>query len=163
MIWVDVAVLVIVALSVGVSFVRGFVKEFLSLVSWVAAVWVGLLLTRYVEPLFAGFIAAPSVRVVAAFALLFIATLIAGAVINHFAVIAVNKTGLRGTDRMLGVIFGTLRGIAVVALLVLLAGLTALPQDPWWQASVFMPYFEKLALWLTGFFPPDIAAEFSYS
>jgi len=63
---------------------------------------------------------------------------------------------------MLGVIFGTLRGIAVVAMLVLLAGLTALPQDPWWQASVFMPYFERLALWLTGFLPPDIAAEFSY-
>jgi membrane protein required for colicin V production len=49
-----------------------------------------------------------------------------------------------------------------VAVLVLLAGLTTLPQDPWWSESVLLRHFQDLALWLRSFLPPDVAGNIHY-
>ena len=62
----------------------------------------------------------------------------------------------------LGVLFGVARGVVIVAILVLLAGLTALPRDPWWGGSSLLPQFQQIALWIRGFLPPDIAAQIRY-
>ena len=75
----------------------------------------------------------------------------------------VEKTGLTGTDRMIGVFFGTARGALLVGIAVLLAGLTALPNDPWWHESLLISYFQDLALWLRDLLPPDIADKFRYA
>jgi len=162
MIWIDFVVLAIIALSALVSLWRGFMREFLSLLTWVAAFLAGVLLTQRVAPVLAGVIASQSIRVVVAFAALFIVTLLLGGMINHFVGLAVQKTGLAGTDRMLGVVFGVLRGVAIVALLVLLAGLTTIPRESWWHASLLLAYFQRLAIWVTGFMPPDLASHFAY-
>ena len=74
----------------------------------------------------------------------------------------IKKTGLSGTDRMVGIFFGVARGCMVVALLVLVAGLTALPQDPWWSESQFMHYFQDMAIWLRQFLPADYAKNIQY-
>ena len=74
----------------------------------------------------------------------------------------VEKTGLSGTDRMLGIIFGIGRGAVIVSVLVLLAGLTPVPQDPWWSQSTFIPHFESLALKIQELLPPDIAQQLTY-
>ena len=60
-------------------------------------------------------------------------------------------------------IFGLARGILVVALLTLLAGLTPIPQDPWWRDSQLVPYFEEIALWLRDWLPEDVAKRFQFS
>ena len=66
------------------------------------------------------------------------------------------RTGLTGTDRMIGMIFGIARGVVLVSVLVLLAGMTTMPQDPWWQQSVLIDVFHKLALWLRYTVAPEL-------
>lgn len=160
--WADIAILIIVLLSSLISILRGFVREALSLTGLVIAFWVAFTFSEALSAYLADHIEIPSIRVAVAFAALFIVTLILAAIVNYFAGQLVKKSGLSGSDRMLGIVFGVIRGVAVVAVLVLLAGLTALPQDPWWNESLFMTHFQELAIWLRGFLPPDIAGNFVY-
>ena len=74
---------------------------------------------------------------------LFISILLLGALVNYLASKLVAKTGLAVTDRMLGVAFGVARGVVIVAILVLFAGLTPMPQDSWWQSSQLIGLVKK--------------------
>ena len=163
MIWVDYGILIIVALSALISVMRGFVREALSLAAWVAAFWVAFSFHQHLATLFVDHIEAPSIRLISAFALLFVVTLVLCAIMNNLVAKLVEKSGLSGTDRMLGVLFGIARGAVVVAILVLMAGLTPLPADPWWKESIFIVHFQSMAIWLRDFLPPDIAANFQYA
>ncbi|WP_126455985.1 CvpA family protein [Sulfuriflexus mobilis] len=163
MIWVDYGILIILALSALISVMRGFVREALSLAAWVAAFWVAFTFHQHLATVFTNFIDAPSIRLIAAFTLLFVVTLIICALVNNLVAQLVKKTGLSGTDRMLGVLFGIARGAVVVAILVLLAGLTPIPADPWWKESIFIIHFQSMAIWLRDLLPPDIAANFQYA
>lgn len=163
MIWVDYGILIIVVLSALISVMRGFVREALSLAAWVAAFWVAFSFHQHMATLFTEHIEAPSIRLISAFALLFVVTLVLCAIINNLVAKLVEKSGLSGTDRMLGVLFGVARGAVVVAILVLMAGLTPLPADPWWKDSIFIVHFQSMAIWLREFLPPDIAANFQYA
>jgi len=160
--WVDVLIIVVVLLSALVSLWRGFVRELISLVTWVAAFGIAMIYAQRIDGVFAGLIGAPSIRVVVAFFLLFLATLLAGALVNNIAGQAVKRSGLGGMDRGLGVLFGGFRGVVIVAVLVLLAGLTTLPADPWWQASMLLPWFEAVATMMMDFLPADTAEHFQF-
>jgi membrane protein required for colicin V production len=160
--WVDYGIVGIIGLSALISLMRGFVREALSLAGWILALWVALTFTRELAERLPLSVSVPSVRLAAAFLALFLAALLLTALVNFLAVQLVEKTGLSGTDRMLGVLFGVARGVVIVAILVLLAGFTALPRDPWWGGSLLLPEFQQLALWIRGFLPPDIAAQIRY-
>ena len=99
---------------------------------------------------------------ITAFLILFIITLILSGVVNFFANQIVQRTGLSGTDRVIGAIFGFMRGMVVVAALVLLASLTTIPKSPWWQDSLFLYQFQALAVWLRDLLPGDIAGHFVF-
>lgn len=162
MIWADVVILVLIGISMLISLWRGFTREALSLAAWIAAFWIGFtfawLPATYLEP----WVSVPSARLALGFLGLFLVTLLAGGVVNYLIGKAVDKTGMTGTDRMLGLFFGLARGIVLVAVLVLLAGLTPLPRDPWWREAVFIGHFQQLAELLRELLPPDIAAHFVY-
>ena len=160
--WADFFILGLIGLSVLVSLWRGFIKEALSLTTWVVAFLVALTFSDPFADLLKPWISLPSARAAAAMAGLFIAVLVLGALVGFLAGQLVEKTGLGGTDRVLGTVFGVARGAMIVAALVLLAGLTALPQDPWWQSSQLLPHFERLALWLADFLPSDVAANVTF-
>ncbi len=162
MIWVDYILLVIIAVSALLSLWRGFMKEALSLVSWIAALWIGMLFFYDLARVMRDWIETPTIRNVVAFGLLFIATLLVGGLVNFLAGQLISRTGLTSTDRILGVIFGVARGVVVVAVLVMLAGLTTVPEDPWWQESMLLEYFQDVALWLRSFLPADIAERIRY-
>ena len=159
---VDYIILAILLISTGISFVRGFVREVLSLVAWVAAMWVAVLFTPQVSLLIENQISNESIRLVVAFLGLFIATLIVGSLTNTLISQLVKKTGLSGTDRMIGLIFGLARGGIIVSLIVLVVGITEVPQEPWWQESRMLGHFETLAVWLKSNFPADISTQFAY-
>jgi membrane protein required for colicin V production len=102
-------------------------------------------------------VSAPSLRLLIAFIAIFIVSLILGALINHLLNQLIQKTGLTGTDRALGMIFGGVRGVAIVILLVLAAGATPMPQDDWWQQSILIEHFQKMAIWAREYLPAGIA------
>jgi len=155
MIWIDYAILGIVGISGVISLMRGFIREALSLAGWIAAFWVALAFSGVVSTWLEGYVSVPSVRVGIAFAGIFFGVLLLGGIVLRLAGLVVEKTGLSGTDRTLGIVFGVLRGIVIIALLVLLAGLTSLPRDPWWSQSVLLPHLVELAREIHSFLPPE--------
>lgn len=157
MIWVDFVIIGIIVLSAGISIIRGFFKEVLSLASWVLAFWVAVSFAPNLSTLLTDYITTPSSRLFAAFFALFVITLILGTLVNYLISTVVEKTGLTGTDRSLGLIFGILRGVGIVTILVLIAATTPMPSDCWWQNSLLLDYFEGLAIWVRDFLPADIA------
>jgi membrane protein required for colicin V production len=156
--WIDIAILLIIAISALISLVRGFIREALSLAGWIIAIWVALNFSSNLADLLGKFITVPSLRIIIAFTVLFVTTLLVAAMVNHLMVQLIKKTGLTGTDRMIGIIFGAVRGGVVVGILVLLAGLTTFPQDPSWQESKLVGHFQKLAVWMGHSLSPDVTA-----
>jgi len=160
--WVDYSILAIIGISVLISIWRGFTKEALSLAGWIIATWVALTFADKLQVMLEPHIQVPSLRLMVAFAILFIATLFLAGFINYLAVQVIKKTGLSGTDRMIGIFFGVARGGVVVAVLVLLGGMTPVPQDPWWNESQLMHYFQDMAIWIRQFLPADISKNIQY-
>ncbi len=120
---------------------------------WGVATWVGLHFSRSLSELIESLIRSPSARIIVAFIILFLITLVLGALVSYLLGELVKKTGLTGSDRFAGMIFGITRGLIVVSLVVMLAGLTPLPEDTWWKESVLIPPFQSLAVWLRDFIP----------
>ncbi|MES9971951.1 MAG: CvpA family protein [Candidatus Thiodiazotropha sp.] len=162
MLWIDILIIAIIALSALISLIRGFAQEAISLATWIAAFTLAWLFFRPLAAELESWIDVQSIRLGVAYGIILIVVLILGALVNHFMKVLVNTTGLTGTDRLIGVFFGVARGAVVVAVLILLAGLTPFPKDNWWQASQLIPYFKEIALWLQGYLPDDIAANFQY-
>ena len=160
--WVDYAILAIIAISALISVLRGFMSEALSLLGWILSFWVALTFTEELGAFLAHWISVPSLRLGIAFFVLLISTLLLTALVNYLVGQLVEKTGLTGTDRVLGIVFGVARGAVVVAILVLLAGLTPFPRDPWWRESSLIVHFQTLAMEIHKLLPPEFAAYFSY-
>ncbi len=116
--WIIIAILLI---STLISIWRGFVREALSLVTWIAAIIISRLFASQVSTLLIDYIDMPSMRLGAAYALLFAGTLIVGALVNNLIAEVVKMTGLGGTDKFFGMFFGFARGGVVI--LVVVAGL----------------------------------------
>jgi len=145
--WADWTILAIVCLSSLISLKRGFIKEALSLVTWVSALIVARLFGASLSVVLEPYIATPSLRLFSAFAILFVITLIVGSLINSLIGMLVEATGLSGTDRILGMGFGVARGGLVVVVLVALAGMTPAVQDQWWHDSQLIPHFVLMESW----------------
>lgn len=162
MIWIDYAILAIVGISGVFSLRRGFVKEALSLVGWIAALWIAIAYSGRVTPWLEGYVTVPSLRVVIGFVVLFVAVLLACVLVQRTAGALVVKTGMSGTDRTLGIVFGVLRGVVIVGLLVLLAGRTPLPRDPWWSESSFLPHFVDVARKMSVYLPDEFRQQLDF-
>jgi membrane protein required for colicin V production len=161
--WLDYVLLGIIAVSALISLARGFVREAFSLAVWILAFWISWQFFRDLELQFVPWISSPTVRLGLAFAALMMVTLLLGGMVNYLLIQLVERTGMSGTDRFIGMLFGAARGALVNTVLVLLAGLTVMPQEAWWQASQLVPYFVTLAAWLQTWLPDDIAQYFQYA
>jgi membrane protein required for colicin V production len=162
MVVADFIVLCIIVLSVAISLMRGFVKEAMSLTGWLVSLWVAMSFSSGMAELFGSAIKDPTLRLLAAFVSLFILSLIVTAIINFFATQFVQRAGLTGVDRTIGSVFGFLRGILLVTIIVMLLGLTTLPKESWWDESFFVFRFEVIATWLKDLLPIDIARYFQF-
>ena len=146
--WADWTIVSIVALSALISVVRGFVKEALSLLVWVAALVVAFYFSDRLSVLLTNAVATPSLRYVAAFAILFVCTLIVGSLLNYVISQLIKISGLSGTDRLLGMMFGVCRGILICLLvLIFLPKIAPVQQDPWWQQSKLVPRILVMENW----------------
>lgn len=160
--WLDFIILGIVALSALISVMRGFVKEAVSLATWILAFWVSATFGGKLATLLPEALSNPQLRVAVSFVALFLATLLVGGLANFLLSAFVTRSGLSGTDRALGVVFGVLRGVVVVAVLVLLAGLTTMTGEAMWTDSLLVDYFQIVAVWIRDYLPEDVARNFSF-
>ena len=144
---IDYIIIAIILFSIVISLLRGFVREVMSLASWVVAFLVASNFYMYL----AGYltqIESLYVRNGTAIGILFLLTLIVGAIINYILGQLVDRTGLSGTDRVLGACFGLLRGVLIVAaLLFFLDTFTNFSQSDWWKESQLIPHFRFVIDW----------------
>lgn len=143
--WVDFTILAVIGISALISLVRGFVREAVSILILVAAF---LLAKAFAQPLaarlLAPYIESPLLQVIAAFAVIFTLVLIVGGLLGWLAGKLVESAGLTGTDRAVGVVFGALRGLLIVVGVMLLMGLTPMPQERWWRESQLLGHMQPL-------------------
>ena len=140
--WADWAIVIVLTLSSVISLARGFIKEALSLVIWIVALVVANVFSNRLEIFLVNAISTPSLRAMAAFLLVFIGVLLIGALLNFLIGLIVKATGLSGTDRLIGMLFGFVRGLLIVMiLLIYVPNYVAINKDPWFQQSQLIPYF----------------------
>jgi membrane protein required for colicin V production len=156
MMWLDYALLTIVALSALYSVFRGFIREVLSLISWVLAFWVAIKFSPELAESFSGYIAIPEIRFIVAFLLIFLAIMIGGIFISRLIVTLLQVGGLRAFDRLIGAGFGVARGIVIVTVLVLLGSQSPLTAEPAWQHSRMVPYLQRVATWASDRIPLEM-------
>ena len=154
--WADYVIVLIIIVSALISLWRGFLREVVSLVTWVVGFWVALRFAAQVGDAFK-VIHNPSARVIIGFTILFVSVLIVGMLVNLLISKLMAHIGAGASDRTLGAIFGVVRGVVVVAVLVIMAGFTALPRDPWWRESRLIPYAQATAGWMRGLLPGQVA------
>jgi|KBSMisStaDraftv2_1062788.scaffolds.fasta_scaffold44955_2 membrane protein required for colicin V production len=142
---VDYIILLVLVVSAGVGVWRGFVKEALSLLTLLVAIWLAWRFATLVAPKLSNWAADQDVRIWIARGIIFALALIVGALVSWLARQLIRHTGLSGVDRMLGAAFGFARGVLIVGLLVLALDFLDLDQDGWWQSARFRPYAEQVA------------------
>ena len=149
----DWAIIVVLSLSTLWSLWRGFVREALSLLAWVSAFVIAHLFVDQMAGLLAGAIANVSGRYVAAYAILFVSTLVVFNLVIYLATRLVRAVGLSVLDRVLGTVFGFARGVIIMLVLAYLAQQLLVPQDrPWLENSLLMPHLSMLADWVQTVF-----------
>lgn len=150
---IDAIIIGIIVFSLLVSLWRGFIREVLSLVSWVVAFFIASKFYPYLSALLVN-VDLPYIqkseflRNGVAAAILFIAVLIVGGIVNTLLSQLADKTGLTGTDRVLGAAFGALRGIFIVAAILFFTNrFTNLGQNELFKASQLLPHFDFIVDW----------------
>ncbi len=158
----DYVVLAIIGLSVFFSIMRGMVREVLSLAGWVLAFFVAKTYTLELAPLLPKAIPTETLQYLAAFVILFLATLLISALLS-IALSQIFKTvGLGWLDSVLGGFFGTLRGVLIVGILVFLGGLTELPKEPAWRSAMFSAPLEAMVTSAYPWIPPAIVSHVKF-
>lgn len=152
----------IILLSIIVGIIRGLVKESISLVTWIVAI---LLAVMYTSPLskYITITKHEMVHTLIAFLLIFVGTVFLGAILNFVVGELVRKTPFSIPDRVLGSIFGLLRGFVFATILIMIGGLTTLPEEQWWHQSYAISRFQGFAIWLKEQLPEETAKVFHFS
>lgn len=159
----DYVAIAIIAGSVVIALVRGLVAEVLSLTSWLIAFWCA----KELAPFVAGFIPMglpyESLRLVAAFVVVFFLGWLLTALLRITLTGVIDSVGLGAVNRLFGAAFGVVRGVFLVTVLVLVAGLSHMPQQPMWRNAVLAVPFESLALSLRPWLPAILADNLHYT
>ncbi len=155
----DYAILGVFFLSALIGVVRGFVRETLSLISWILAFWIAFTYASSIASYFDNYINAPALRVAVSFALLFLCALIVLTVASLSVYRLLTVSRVSGMDRTLGGVFGVARAVAIVAGFMLVAGVTPLPQENWWRDSLLAKHFQPLIVGLRELLPTAVAEQ----
>jgi membrane protein required for colicin V production len=153
----DYLVLFVLICSVVIGILRGLVKEVLSLLGWIVAFVVANAYGEALAILLPDIIPGNVTRLIVAFIALFIGVRLLMMLLTMAIDEFIKASGLTAADRGLGSLFGIARGLVIVLAVVLLCGMTALPQQPFWKNALLSPYAETAARTVKPFLPGDFA------
>ena len=158
----DYVLLVLLIGSMLISLTRGLVREVISLASWIVAFYVAINYGEMLAPWLSGLISSETARIIVAFVVLFLATRIAMMFLAKLVSLVLQATGLTYMDRLLGALFGLARGALIALALVLVCGMTRIPQQPFWQNAMFSPAAESAARMTMPYLPDYFVAYIHY-
>lgn len=159
----DLAAIGVIVGSVGWGLWRGFTREVMSLAGWILAFLAANTVAGPLGDLLPASIASPEVRVLIAFVVVFVLTLIAAAIVGMIVSKFLKAAGLSGVDRTLGGLFGLVRGVVILLAFAIVAGLTAMPRQPFWKESVAAGMLQRTVVQLEPWLPPALAQRLKYN
>ncbi len=142
--WIDIAIIAVIGLSVLTGLFRGFVKELVALCVWVLAIWLAFNYSQSLDPWLSKYIKEASARTAVGFVIILFATLLVGGVVNAILSFILKRAGLSGTDKTLGMLFGFIRGVFIVALIMLAVRMTSLPYQQYSKESMLYARFDPV-------------------
>ncbi|MCU0758578.1 MAG: CvpA family protein [Steroidobacteraceae bacterium] len=141
---VDYVIVAVAAASALVGAIRGFLREAISLATWIIALWAAWQHSDALRPHLGGALAAEPYGTWAARTLIALGVLIVGTLVGILAGQFVRVSLFSGFDRFLGFLFGLLRGAVVIGLAVIVAATLRLDGERWWKQARLMPYAESI-------------------
>lgn len=163
---IDIIICVALLVSVIIGFVRGFVKESISIATLVIAIWAALYFGPAVGDLSSSWLSAKELQTWFGRVLVFAVILSVGGLLGWGISKLIRLSVLSGVDRLMGSLFGALRGILLVAVFVIGGQFSGFDNDDWWLKSRLLPHFEVVADWIKVMAPkgyeiivPDDVAE----
>jgi membrane protein required for colicin V production len=142
--------LLLVSMTFGA--VRGFVREATGLASWLVGIWVAWRFSGFLHPYLNGALETPAEKTWAARIIVLLLVLFAGHIVGAILAWATHTAaGLSGLDRVLGLVFGFVRGVVAIGFLVMVMHALSLEQEPWWKGAQLAPYADSVGEWLDGF------------
>lgn len=154
---IDLLILAIVAASMLIGFFRGFFPEVVGVATWIVAGLGAIHFGGVIEPYIAGKMGSPTVEMWTSRAAMFVLLMIVGGLLGQLVSLVVDKAGLSGTDKTLGMAFGAIRGVLVLGVLVIFAQLIGFQKDAWWSQSKLVPFGEAVADGIRTFLPERVA------
>ena len=143
--WADYLIVFTFLASAAFGVWRGFVKEALSIATWLIAIWLAWRFAWLAEPILGEWTAAPELKIWAARIVIFIIVMAVGGLLAWFVRTVVRASGLSSIDRSLGGVFGLVRGFLIVGLAVIALEFTGAQANPWWQDATLKPLSEQIA------------------
>lgn len=151
--WIDIAIILIIGLSVITGLFRGFLKELIALSVWIVAIWLAYNYASVLYPWLGNYIQDQTVIKIASFVIVLTATVIIGGIINALLGFILKRSGLSGTDRLLGMGFGFIRGVFIVSLIIVVIRMTSLPQEEYVSQSRLYSKFTPVVDWISSKVP----------
>lgn len=143
--WIIIAVVVISCL---IGLWRGFMREAISLATWILGLWLAWTFSSSIEPMLGGLLSGPQVKVWVARLIILVLVVLAGNLVGFVVTRAVRYSPFGVADRLLGVLFGLLRGALLIGVGVILGQLLELDGETWWKNSALLPYTDFLGDWV---------------
>ncbi|MDF2529733.1 MAG: Colicin production protein [Gammaproteobacteria bacterium] len=145
--WIDLGIILLIGTSVIFGFVKGFFRSVVSVLTWIAAIAISMHYGPSISDKFSKVSSQQDTRLIMAYVVLFMAVILLGLVVKIIMEAIISFTGLSLVDRALGALFGVVRGIFVVTLVVFLLSLSSIAAKDVWKQSKLVPYFMDIASW----------------
>ncbi len=150
--FIDYLILFTLLISVLLGFFRGFLREAIGLLSWLGGLWLAWHFAYLVEPQLGGQLSKEPYNLWAARGILLLSCLVIGWLVGNIVGYFMTQSGLSlMLDRVIGVLFGFIRGAVLVAVVVLLAREVDLQESSWWKRSYLLPMATEISTWVKGF------------
>lgn len=149
---VDYILAAMVLISILFGVVRGFLRESVALLGWLVGLWLAWRYAHFLLPYLGGALAGTELQVWVARLIVLLVVVIASWMLGGLLSYLVQRSGLTlGVDRLLGGLFGVVRGAVIVGFVVMLGQAAELGSEPWWRGSMLLPVGEEMASVLSGY------------
>jgi membrane protein required for colicin V production len=152
----DVAIAVAIVISIGVGIFRGFVKEAISIVTLLVAIWAAMNFGAYAGRWSESWVESEGLQLWIGRILVFVVILVVGGLVGWAFSRLVRLSALNGTDRSLGALFGFCRGALLLGVFIIGGQLASFDQDNWWRNSKLIPYGAAVADWIRVMAPKGV-------